>query len=112
MISRLDAQLDRLVAETAPDLVVEVGVGTHTAAALLVTAGGNPENWVYGRHQKPTFEMVRHRPRVLGECKFPTYPVACGAIFGSDGRRLALTCSMALAGLDMQASTCLWSSGG
>jgi transposase len=42
-ISRLDAQLDRLVAQTAPDLVAKVGVGTHTAAALLVTAGDNPE---------------------------------------------------------------------
>ncbi len=42
-IGRLDSQLDRLVAETAPDLVTKVGVGTHTAAALLVTAGDNPE---------------------------------------------------------------------
>ncbi|HZY57679.1 MAG TPA: IS110 family transposase [Rubrobacteraceae bacterium] len=42
-IDRLDTQLDRLVAETAPDLVARVGVGTHTAAALLVTAGDNPE---------------------------------------------------------------------
>ena len=42
-IDRLDAQLDRLVAETAPDLLAKKGVGTHTAAALLVTAGDNPE---------------------------------------------------------------------
>jgi transposase len=42
-IARLDAQLDRLVTATAPDLVAKLGVGTHTAAALLVTAGDNPE---------------------------------------------------------------------
>lgn len=42
-IDRLDAQLDRLVADTAPDLLAKKGVGTHTAAALLVTAGDNPE---------------------------------------------------------------------
>jgi transposase len=42
-IARLDAQLERLVAATAPDLVAKLGVGTHTAAALLVTAGDNPE---------------------------------------------------------------------
>ena len=42
-IDRLDAQLDRLVADTAPELIAKHGVGTHTAAALLVTAGDNPE---------------------------------------------------------------------
>ncbi len=41
-IQRLDDQLDRLVAATAPDLVAKKGVGTHTAASLLVTAGDNP----------------------------------------------------------------------
>ncbi|MBA2550504.1 MAG: IS110 family transposase [Nocardioidaceae bacterium] len=42
-IARLDIQLDRLVAAAAPELVAKTGVGTHTAAALLVTAGDNPE---------------------------------------------------------------------
>jgi transposase len=42
-VDRLDAQLDALVADTAPELVAKKGVGTHTAAALLVTAGDNPE---------------------------------------------------------------------
>ncbi|MDQ3710181.1 MAG: IS110 family transposase [Actinomycetota bacterium] len=42
-IARLDTQLDRLVATTASELVARAGVGTHTAAALLVTAGDNPE---------------------------------------------------------------------
>jgi transposase len=41
-IDRLNVQLDRLVADTAPDLLAKNGVGTHTAAALLVTAGDNP----------------------------------------------------------------------
>jgi transposase len=31
------------VTATAPDLIAKVGIGTHTAAALLVTAGDNPE---------------------------------------------------------------------
>ncbi len=42
-IARLDTQLDGLVTQTAPKLVAMFGVGTHTAAALLVTAGDNPE---------------------------------------------------------------------
>ncbi len=42
-MDRLDVQLDRLVADTAPDLVANNGVGTHTPAALLVTAGDNPQ---------------------------------------------------------------------
>lgn len=46
-IQRLDAQLDRLVAATAPALVAKHGIGTHTAAALLVSAGDNPERLVH-----------------------------------------------------------------
>lgn len=42
-VDRLDTQLDRLVADTAPDLLAKKGVGAHTAAPLLVTAGDNPE---------------------------------------------------------------------
>jgi len=42
-IDDLDAVLDPLVAETAPDLVACHGVGTDTAGALLVTAGDNPD---------------------------------------------------------------------
>ncbi len=45
-IARLDAQMDRLVAAAAPDLLAKHGVGTHTAAALLVTAGDNPERLI------------------------------------------------------------------
>lgn len=39
----LDAMLDALVAETAPSLVDLFGVGTDTAATLLVAAGDNPD---------------------------------------------------------------------
>ncbi len=42
-ISELDEQLDRLVAEAAPELLVVEGVGTDTAASLLIAAGDNPE---------------------------------------------------------------------
>lgn len=42
-IVELDAILKRLVAETAPELVARVGIGTECASALLVAAGDNPE---------------------------------------------------------------------
>lgn len=42
-IADLEEQLDRLVAEVAPELVAAKGVGTQTAAVLLITAGDNPE---------------------------------------------------------------------
>ena len=42
-ITALDTQLDRLVAMAAPALVAVKGVGTETAAVLLVAAGDNPE---------------------------------------------------------------------
>jgi transposase len=42
-IAQLDAQLDRLVATVAPQLVCAPAIGTNHAATLLVAAGGNPE---------------------------------------------------------------------
>jgi transposase len=42
-ISELDAQIERLVGEAAPELVALDGVGPDTAATLLVAAGDNPE---------------------------------------------------------------------
>jgi transposase len=42
-ISELDEQLDRLVTEAAPELVAVEGVGTDTAASLLIAAGDNSE---------------------------------------------------------------------
>lgn len=43
-INQLEAELDTLVTQTAPPaLLDEIGVGTNTAAQLLVTFGSNPE---------------------------------------------------------------------
>jgi hypothetical protein len=42
-IRALEKELATLVTRTAPQLLTKVGVGTDTAAALLVAAGDNPE---------------------------------------------------------------------
>jgi transposase len=42
-IAELDAQLDRLVAQVAPELVSLAGIGTDHAATLLIVAGDNPK---------------------------------------------------------------------
>ena len=42
-IAETDAELDPLVAQAAPGLVDLTGVGTETAAQLLITAGDNPD---------------------------------------------------------------------
>ncbi len=42
-IQQLDEQLDRLVSVAAPELIAVEGVGTDTAASLLIAAGDNPE---------------------------------------------------------------------
>ena len=42
-IGELDEQLNRLVREVAPELVAVEGIGTDTAASLLIAAGDNPE---------------------------------------------------------------------
>jgi len=42
-VAELDALLNPLVAETAPELLAVMGLGTDTASALLVAAGDNPE---------------------------------------------------------------------
>lgn len=42
-IALLDAQLDRLVAESAPELTSLPAIGTDHAATLLMVAGDNPE---------------------------------------------------------------------
>ena len=41
-ISELEAHLDRLVAQAAPELVSLPGIGTENAATLLIAAGDNP----------------------------------------------------------------------
>ena len=42
-IDRLQAERDRLVDEAIPELVERRGIGHHSAAALLITAGDNPD---------------------------------------------------------------------
>ena len=42
-LKELDAQLERLVGQTAPELVERHGIGTQSAAQLLITAGDNPQ---------------------------------------------------------------------
>jgi transposase len=42
-IDELDACLDRLVAQAAPELVALPGIGTDAAATLLIVAGDNPQ---------------------------------------------------------------------
>lgn len=42
-IADLDEQLDRLVAETAPEMTASMGIGTHHATTLLTVAGDNPK---------------------------------------------------------------------
>lgn len=39
----LDVAIRALIRRTAPELVVRPGIGIHSAAQLLITAGGNPE---------------------------------------------------------------------
>jgi len=42
-IDELDEHLDRLVAQVAPELVALPGIGTDSAATLLIVAGDNPQ---------------------------------------------------------------------
>jgi transposase len=42
-IAELDAYLERLVAQAAPELVSLPGIGTDNAATLLIVAGDNPQ---------------------------------------------------------------------
>jgi transposase len=42
-ISELEAHLDRLVAQATPELVSLPGIGTDSAATLLIVAGDNPQ---------------------------------------------------------------------
>lgn len=42
-IAELDTHIAAITAETAPALVSQFGVGPEVAAALLITAGGNPD---------------------------------------------------------------------
>ena len=60
-IKGLDGMLDELVADTAPSLVGLFGVGTDTAATLLVAAGDNPDR----------LHSERSWARLCGVCPIP-----------------------------------------
>ena len=57
-IETLDESLTPLVAETAPEMIERVGVGTDTAGALLVAAG---ENTSRIRNERPLLDCVELR---------------------------------------------------
>ncbi len=42
-LTTIDAELDRLIAEAAPELIQAFGIGTETAATLLIAAGDNAD---------------------------------------------------------------------
>ena len=42
-ISELEVHLERLVGQAAPELVSLAGIGTDSAATLLIVAGDNPQ---------------------------------------------------------------------
>ena len=76
-MAELDTLLDDLVAVTAPELLALYGVGTDTAAALLVAAGDNPERlrseaaWAHlcgvSPIQASSGKTVRHRLNRSGD---------------------------------------------
>ncbi len=53
-LAALDAHLEELTAEAAPELLEHYGVGPDTAGALLVAAGDNPERL----HSEAAFSML------------------------------------------------------
>ena len=61
-ITELDVQLERLVATAAPALVAVNGVGTQTAAELLVAAGDNPERLQARARSRTCAGWHRSRP--------------------------------------------------
>ena len=64
-IRAADKDLTILVAAAAPTLVAAHGIGTHTAARLIITAGGNPDRI----HSSPAFTRL---------CGAAPIPVASG----------------------------------
>tara|TARA_R100000306_G_scaffold56452_1_gene54274 strand:+ start:120 stop:1160 length:1041 start_codon:yes stop_codon:yes gene_type:complete len=76
-MTELNGQLNELVAATAPELLAVFGVGTDTAAALLVAAGDNPQRlrseaaWAHlcgvSPIQASSGKTVRHRLNRSGD---------------------------------------------
>jgi transposase len=61
-VGRLDAEMDRLVAQAAPQLTALLGVGTDVAGALLVAAGDNPGDWAARPPSRACAAWRRWRP--------------------------------------------------
>jgi hypothetical protein len=62
-ICELEEQLERLVAESAPELVAVEGVGTDTAASLLIAALKTTPSGSKARRRSPTCAVRRpYRP--------------------------------------------------
>jgi transposase len=66
-IERLEAQLELLVAQAAPDLVAVKGIGIDIAATLLMTAGDNPDR-------------LRHEAAFAHLCGVAPIPASSGKI--------------------------------
>jgi transposase len=83
-IAELDAQLDRLVTQVAPELVCLPGIGTDHAATLLIVAGDNPQRLRSEASfaslcgvspiEASSGKLVRHRLKAAVATERPTAP--------------------------------------
>ena len=90
-IDELDAQLDWLVGQAAPELVSLPGIGTDSAATLLIVAGDNPKRLGSEASfanlcgvapiEASSGKVVRHRlkaavatGRLTARCTWPAWP--------------------------------------
>ena len=81
-IDQLDAMITPLLVATAPELLAIYGVGIDTAAALLVTAGDNPDRvrseaaWAHlcGVSPLPGFFGQGHSPSAQSRWRPPSQP--------------------------------------
>jgi transposase len=72
-IDELEAHLDRLVGQAAPELVSLAGIGTDNAATLLIVAlKTTPRGWA-ARHPSPSFAILRH-PSPIWAGSLPSKP--------------------------------------
>jgi len=95
-IAELDEHLDRLVAQVAPELVALPGIGTDSAATLLIVAGDNPQRLgseaSFARLcgvspiEASSGKVVRHRLKAAAATERPT-PCAVHDLPGSDAPR-------------------------
>jgi transposase len=63
-IADLDRQLTRLVTATAPQLIARPGIGIHTTATLLVTAGDDPDRL----HSEAAFARLTGTAPIPASC--------------------------------------------